>query len=719
MIKSKKFIDTPSVNSKLLTPVFSGSGNAVFAFCALVFSGLALVYLIPATTPEQAIGLHFLTIHNGLEGLSILICFMIFAISWTSNATAASNSTDMSTETLTKIAKLRPTSIVYLGIISLCVGLLDLGHTMSQQGMPEFFSKNSENKTFIFWFGARSASTLALLLISSFPISKSSSRLHFILTVAFSGWTALVFWFAIFRDHFFLLTFLPKDEFTGLKVAIEFLMITGFTWSALLFALRAEIERDATYLYLCYAGILFMTGEVFSSLFNSPSYTATLVTHACKLLGFGLIYRAIFTECVVKPYQLMQRIAHELQIASETKSFFLANVSHEIRTPLGVIFGFSELLLGGKNIIGEERDWLLTLRKNAEQLKFLIDDLLDLTKIETGQIAIHKERIYLQDILDDVASTMALPAATKFIKLIFNCHETVPHTIETDPIRFRQILVNLIGNALKFTEKGTVEVSLDATRKEWSGEHLLKVSVKDSGIGITEEQHSRLFRPFSQGDLTMSRRYGGTGLGLALSRKLSLALDGDLWLKESQIGEGSTFCFTVATGESAPQSMQAKDSATTTQPIRSEATKYRLHGISILVVDDSQDNRFIVERYLEASGATVRTAANGASGVELARSIQFDLIFMDIQMPEMDGYQATQLIRKAGIHTPIAALTAHALQVEQNRALASGFNAYLTKPITKKSLIETALQLQNLASRQSRPESNQGGNKSQLPSHLM
>lgn len=374
----------------------------------------------------------------------------------------------------------------------------------------------------------------------------------------------------------------------------------------------------------------------------------------------------------------------ELVRASSAKSEFLANMSHEIRTPLGAVLGFTELL-SDPSLTSEERaNFIEVISRNGKQLANLVDDILDLSKIEAGKIEVEKLEVSLPRLVAEVVALFRMKAESKGLKLSLEMPEQVPRVIQSDPTRIRQILVNLIGNAIKFTDSGAITVR--ARLEEFSMQKTTKVvfTVKDTGIGISNEQKERLFKPFAQADMSTTRKFGGTGLGLVLSKKLAQALGGDLNLVESELGGGSVFEFTIDAGNVAhtatPQALSPHNNLDyhNDQP---------LAGLRILLADDSHDNQVLIKRILSSSGATVDAVDNGAKAIEAVLTKCYDIVLMDIQMPVLDGYQATSELRGQGFNRPIIALTAHALKEEKERSTKLGFNDHITKPINRNLLV--------------------------------
>ena len=367
------------------------------------------------------------------------------------------------------------------------------------------------------------------------------------------------------------------------------------------------------------------------------------------------------------------------EAASQTKSSFLANMSHEIRTPMTAVLGFTEVLRDPDLTEEEKRDAIDRIDTSGRSLLRIIDDVLDISKIEAGKLAIHKSRYSPLAMASDVVSMLRLSAEQKGVQLRIKSVGEIPSSVHCDPARFRQILMNLVGNAVKFTSNGEVTITF---RSE--GSSTLIVQVRDTGIGIAESDQSKLFQPFAQADESISRKFGGTGLGLLLSRRLAEQLGGSLELVESHPGRGS--CFEVKV-YGAPfeygESNHEKPVSRTTDFIEN----LPLEGVSVLLAEDVADNQVLMKRYLVSAGAEVHLVSDGAQAMKEATGRKFDLILMDIQMPKVDGIQATRQLRKLGYPGIIVALTAHAMPEEVKRSLDAGFDAHLTKPITRDKLV--------------------------------
>jgi PAS domain S-box-containing protein len=376
------------------------------------------------------------------------------------------------------------------------------------------------------------------------------------------------------------------------------------------------------------------------------------------------------------------------EVANATKSAFLANMSHEIRTPLGAIIGFSELMLSDDMSAAEKSDGIEIIKRNGKLLSNIINDILDLSKVEAGKLEIENTDVRLVDLVSDTAALLNLEAKEKGVNITVSSDGAIPNIVKTDPTRLRQILFNIIGNAVKFTKKGSVDVKVMLLTK--NGITKLAFVVKDSGVGISEEQSKRLFSAFTQADVTTTRKFGGTGLGLVLSKKLAHALGGDVILESSSPEIGSTFVITIDHTQASEILFDGSDWREKNADIVMASAEMRhLSRLKVLVVDDSLDNQALVKKLLKVAGATVEVANNGVEAVQKALEGDFSLILMDLQMPEMDGYQATQELRKRGFSSPIIALTAHAMKEERKKCLENGFNDQLTKPLDREVLLST------------------------------
>ena len=375
------------------------------------------------------------------------------------------------------------------------------------------------------------------------------------------------------------------------------------------------------------------------------------------------------------------------ECANQAKSEFLANMSHEIRTPMNAILGFTDWLQRGlATNKSEELEYLTTIHASGTHLMHLINDILDLSKVEAGKMEIDPMPGSPFKLTHEVVTILGVRAEQKGIMLNVNYKTDLPELIVTDDVRLRQVLTNLIGNAIKFTSEGSV--TLDVEMVEVQGSPKIKFSISDTGIGMTSEQQQKIFDPFVQADASVTRKFGGTGLGLAISKKIVEALGGSLAVK-SQQGEGSTFYFAIDVGD--VSKARKIDFATYQKDVKaSENSSQKIIALpdcEILVVDDGKANRRLIRLILERAGCNVEEAENGQVGYEKAISGNFDVVLMDMQMPVMDGYQATRKLRAENYDGSIIALTANAMKGDQQKCMDAGCDGFLSKPVDMDQLL--------------------------------
>ena len=401
---------------------------------------------------------------------------------------------------------------------------------------------------------------------------------------------------------------------------------------------------------------------------------------------YGVYDHAIDVTDRVMARKTLEAAKEEADRANELKSMFLANMSHEIRTPLGAMIGFADLLRDPGLTPAEHMSYIDVLCRNGEQLSYIINDILDLSKVEAGHLTLEYVPTQIDAIAGDVLALLQVKAKEKELALEYVPAVGTQKDVISDPVRIRQVLINLIGNAIKFTQRGSVQYrSYSSTSEE--GQVTVAFEITDTGVGIPQDQLSRIFDMFVQGDGSMTRRFGGTGIGLSLSRKLARALGGDITVRSAGPQQGSTFLFTF---RHSPEKRNLNF-----EQMRPREAQYKmviadekpLFGMNILIVDDAPDNRQLIWHYSTASGAIVDTAENGADGYKKALAENYDLILMDIQMPLMDGYTATQRLREHGYRKPIIALTAHAMSEVRIKCLNVGYTDHLTKPIVLHTLL--------------------------------
>lgn len=397
----------------------------------------------------------------------------------------------------------------------------------------------------------------------------------------------------------------------------------------------------------------------------------------------GQLAEAINTMTESLRKQISQR--QQAEHASQVKNLFLANMSHEIRTPLNSILGFSDLLRDPQITAEEREQYLDIIKKTGSNLATIINDILDVTRVEAEQVEISVSQFSLTQVLKDLQLLLFIRCEEKAIALNIHAKGEVSEYINSDPQRLKQVLLNVIGNAIKFTDRGSIDVEYQVVDKQ------LWFKIKDTGPGISKSQQEQLFQPFSQGDSSIRKKYGGTGLGLILSKKLAELMGGDVVLLESVVGKGSSFLVKVAYDpvEIIP-SKRAEMEINKETELKKEKKDLStaLVGKKILIVEDTKENQWLLQFHLTKIGAKVEVANNGEEGVQKALAEHFDLILMDMQMPVMDGYTATEILRQKSYRGPIIALTGFAMIGDKEKTLQAGCTDYLSKPVEKQKLLD-------------------------------
>ena len=423
---------------------------------------------------------------------------------------------------------------------------------------------------------------------------------------------------------------------------------------------------------------------------NQDGKQMTLIANSSPIVGAKGDYVGVLTS--FEDVTDLENHKVELSKAKETadnanraKSEFLARMSHEIRTPMNAILGYAEVL---RENLEEDptvrQKHLTTIHSSGEHLLSLINDILDLSKIESGQMELESSPVSIHRLIEEVVSTLAIKAGEKGIWLKSEFGSALPSQIQSDSVRLRQTIINLIGNAIKFTEEGGVTVYTELVPQ--GDKTLLSIQVRDTGIGMTPEAKAKIFQPFSQADTSITRRFGGTGLGLAICKELSEKMGGELSV-ESTPGVGSIFNLTIDIGDISGVEMldkhkaklRAKQESTFGQVID-------LPPMHVLIVDDGETNRQLVSVYLKKANVTFEHAENGRIAVEKVNSGPFDAVLMDMHMPVMDGFEATKMLRAQGHQLPIIALTANAMAQDEKRCMKAGCSGFLSKPINRERL---------------------------------
>jgi signal transduction histidine kinase/AmiR/NasT family two-component response regulator len=477
-------------------------------------------------------------------------------------------------------------------------------------------------------------------------------------------------------------------------------------------AIRRQISGmaesgEVSAIFFRYLQVQMNEAAFISYMTESQRMNRRLMTGLCVLSGLLLLFgwQTLRLRAARRLAEASERAA---AAGSRAKSEFLANMSHEIRTPLNGVIGFTELALE-LHSSPEQRELLVTALGSAENLLSVINDILDFSKIEAGKLDLEETQVDMSALIGASLTAFALRAQQKQLYLTATVTPDCPAAFLGDPARLRQVLFNLLGNAIKFTERGEVVLRVSPVQRESAT--FLQFSVSDTGVGIPADQHSRLFKPFSQADASTTRRFGGTGLGLAISRRIVELMQGQIWL-ESHPGKGTTVYFAIpllapevafaasasaartphtgtsgqAQGDIQRTQMKAAMEASRPQAAAAENRESeRPRGLRILLAEDNIVNQKLAMKLLERRGHTVMLAENGKTAVDLFEAYPFDLMLMDVQMPEMDGVEATAIIREkesgSHSHIPIVAMTAHAMKGDAERCLAAGMDGYLSKSI--------------------------------------
>ncbi len=570
------------------------------------------------------------------------------------------------------------TPILFISVTALAVGLLDLGHTLTYPGMSDFLGQSSVDKSIYFWLVARLTEAVAFMLVSSSYNHNFKLRLS-----ARTGVIGAVLWAML--SYFFIAIFdssLPEmfsraSGLTSIKVALEVLCVIIWVWTGFSFYSASRKDDSPSRLWLAVASFIFALTGIFFISYSDLAEFNILMGHLYKAIAVCYIYRSMLYECITAPLIDLRKAALRESHQSESKSRFIATIGHELRTPLGVISGYSDILMMSKDLDEESKDWVGTIKNSSEQIRLIINDLLDLSKAESNNLTVTKKVFDLREFFDEVYSELEVLADKKGLEFQLVIDSKLHPCLESDRLRLKQIVVNLLSNAIKFTEKGHVKL---ACYQDEHARDLLYVSVTDSGIGIDSDNQHLLFKTYSQIENELVSSKEGTGLGLALSKKLTELLGGELYLDWSEVGRGSTFTLRLPID---PQKALERS-----HDRKEKILTPKFSGVHILIVDDAKENLFIAEQYLSETEAIVTLVEDPIQAVDfVAKHVDsIDVIFLDIMMPVMNGYEVCEKVRSLGFLGPILALSAHSevtLQAADKRFF---FDGHLMKPIDKESL---------------------------------
>jgi signal transduction histidine kinase/CheY-like chemotaxis protein len=482
---------------------------------------------------------------------------------------------------------------------------------------------------------------------------------------------------------------------------IEFFLSAGFALTGLNYWRRYPRMSPGVVFtalsFLCW-GMVWPVAEILGLLHVEVPGDSILWDLPKYFVAFGMMVTLFENEREVLCREIAERKRAEdaAQAASRAKSIFLAIMSHEVRTPMNGIIGITDLLLETK-LSAEQRDDLSLVKTSAESLLAVINDVLDFSKIEAGRLEFEKISFDLKDSLEETIRSMRFRAQQKGLELLFEATPEVPQHVIGDAGRLRQVLVNLVGNAIKFTEKGRVSVRV-ACRTRFDGGCRLHFEIADTGIGIPIEKQDAIFEPFTQADDSIARRFGGTGLGLAISARLVQLMGGTLRIEAPAEGPGSIFHFDAEFGVALSHATEQTPADVSTE--RPGPAAKQANPFHILLAEDNAVNQLLAVKLLEKRGYIISVVNDGREALAAVINSHFDVLLMDVQMPEMDGLEATAAIRQAeagtGRHLPIIAMTAHAMKGDEERCLAAGMDDYVPKPVVPSRLFEAIERACNL-----------------------
>lgn len=615
----------------------------------------------------------YLPLHIFLETISIVVSMQAFVMAWENKASQEKFVT------------------TFVGLSFLAAALIDFAHILSFPGMPDFVTPASGNKAIYFWLVGRLviASALFFLVISDarkiiLPIMKV------ILLVSTLILVAIIYLVGIFCLDFLPPTFIDGSGLTLIKIYLEiFLFIVLLITQFILIRRSSYLANFYDLENITMAIFTMAMSEILFTMFNNHYDSIHVTGHLYKVVSFFFLYRAFFHHGIQIPYNQLNMKNQKLieaqkiaETASVAKTQFLANMSHEIRTPLNAILGFTQVL-DESNLPVSDRVCVDKIQKAGEILLRLLNDIIDFARIEAHRIKIEETPFKLDELVETVITLTSVEASKKGVEVVYHVDKEVPRVLIGDEYRLKQVFINLLSNATKYTEKGTITLLANHLFSE-RGKVRVKFIVKDTGIGIPYEHQRNLFTAFSQADTSSSRRYGGAGLGLAICHRLVSLMGGDIHCLSSP-KEGTEFNFEL-------EFNYLDELVVTGKPLdkSSKIDLVRFDRNNILVVEDNELNQLLIKEILTQRGANVCAVESGETALDLLREgpNKFDLVLMDIQLPQMNGYETTWQIRnKLGLKLPIVALTAQAIAGDREKCLAAGMDSYIAKPVNVTLLV--------------------------------
>jgi signal transduction histidine kinase/ActR/RegA family two-component response regulator len=636
----------------------------------------------------------FLLFHAFAELFSIVVACGIFIIGWNTRQYIKSN------------------YLVFLSVTYLFVGFLDLLHTLAYKGMGIFTDYDFHANQL--WIATRSLESVSLLVAMLFIDGRRRFNPHY-LFVLYTVITALIV-ASIFHWKIFPVCFVEGQGQTPFKIYSEYVICAIL--GAVIFVLRNNRHHfdEDIYRFLLWAFSFTIISELAFTFYISNYGFSNLVGHYFKIFSFFMVYRAIIETGLRRPHDMIFRQLLENQErlreardaadrANKTKSEFLANMSHEIRTPLNGLLGMLQLLKMTP-LQEEQQDYVHVAETSGRSLLEIINDILDLSKIEAGHLEIQEERVNLRELLETITSLFSMQAKAKNVEIVCAAAPDTPGALLLDGVRLRQILFNLVGNAVKFTDAGRVELRARVLAEDGGAEApgasdasdaadapprrgTLVLEVEDTGEGIPEDKQQSVFAPFTQAGRSHQRSAQGTGLGLTIVSRLLALMGGEVTLR-STVGEGSNFTVRIPVGIPVRETVADTPHPGLEVPAHQDIEHEEHRPLTVLIADDDRVSLLAARRYLEKLGNYVVTASNGREALQALDRGAVDIVLMDVQMPEMDGLEATRRIRSssqgyAGV--PIVGLSGNAFKEDGEQALATGMNEYLTKPLVFADLV--------------------------------